>query len=118
MSLKRPVRNTISADPMDFILAAGKTPEEARRDKVLNQELPWKSSGIREDVRVGFNLRLKEEYHVKLDWLHEQSKLNEDGRVISKNGKSKSKILQDIIYTKIDKLIKDRLKEIGRDSEY
>jgi hypothetical protein len=52
---------------------------------------PWQESGIRKDVHKLFNLRLPEEYYVKLAYLSQMTK------------DSKHKICLDILLSEIDK---------------
>jgi len=118
MSLGRPSKLGPSVSPEEFINSAGKDRPEVEADRRINEPLPWKKPGVRQDVIRGFNLRLREEYMIKLDWIHEQSKLDVNGNLISRNGKSKSKFLIEAACAGIDKNVRARLKELGREHEF
>jgi hypothetical protein len=57
--------------------------------------LPWKNSNVRSDVFKVFNLRLPEEYFIKLDYLAKSTK------------ESKQKICLDAVISDIDKRLKN-----------
>ena len=115
-SLERPKRNDFQ-NVEDFINAAGKTNEEIQKDNFINEILPWKEDHVRVDHRVGYNVRMIETYYLKLKWLSDQSKCDDYGRQIKRKGTSLSGIIQEILYEGLDKKVKKKLKEIGRDED-
>ena len=97
----KPPNKTSFISPEEFIAAAGKTVEEVIEDRVDSVVMPWEKDGVRKKARVGFNLRLLEPYHLKISWLSERDE------------KSKSKIIEEILYPQIDKAIDKEMKKLG-----
>ena len=93
--------NKISARPPakkpieEFILAA-ESKGNVHRQSLANTYLPWQENGVRKDVQKVFTAKLSEEYLMKIKFISD------------KTNKSQQKIIREIIYQEIDKLI-DRL---------
>lgn len=102
-------------DPSEFVNAVGKTDDEIKEDKKINAILPWKEKEVREDHMVGYNVRIPEPYYRKLVWLSNQSRLDKKQNPIKKRGNSLHSFLIEGVKEHIDKKIKKRLKEIGRE---
>lgn len=102
-------------NPSEFVGAAGKTEEEILADQKINQVLPWKESQVREDHKVCYNVRLPEPLYLKIEWLSKQSALDENQNQIKRKGASLHSFIIEGISESVEKKVKKRLKEIGRE---
>ena len=85
----------------EFIGSAGRSLDEVKEERPFTEQLPWEKENVRPKGRVGFNLRLLEPYHLKIQWLARENDI------------SLSKLMESVLYPVIDKQVKKKLEEKG-----